>query len=230
MKKLLVLVLVLCLVALPVMALADSTLRAQGVATVTAAPDKAVISVGYSCENVDVRTAQTNNANAITAIVDAVKALGVEEADIATLYVNIHPQYRYTDDTPTLRGYTVEHMLEITVKNLDLVGSVLDAALDAGANQTSGVTYGTTRENELYLQALGLAVENAVAKANALAVASGVWLGALEEVNEGSSSSPYDARYSLKSTQAVMDSSIGSTLRSGDISVVASVELVYGIR
>ena len=91
MKKFLMVMLVLCLAITPVFALADSTLRVQGNASVTITPDIAVLRVGYAGENSDSSVAQQETADAITAIVDALKAQGLTEDDIATANLNTYP-------------------------------------------------------------------------------------------------------------------------------------------
>lgn len=229
MKKFLIVTLVMALCLTPMLALADSALRVQGNATLTVAPDTAILSVGYSGESQDSKVAQQQTADAIAAVIEAVKAGGVEEADIVTASLNTYPVYNYLDDGQHLRGYRVDHMLSITVRDLDAVGSLLDAALSAGANQTNSIEYKSSREKDVYLQALALAVENAAAKADALAIATGVWLGSLTEINEvaGYSTLRYaeEAKYDMAA-----GNSLGSTLMTGDLQVVATVELVYDIR
>lgn len=228
MKKLFIAVLVLCLATLPVLALADS-LSARGTATLRVAPDMAMLSVGYAGEHMDSSEAQTQTATTIAAVVTAVKALGIDEADIVTSYLNTYPVYNYRDDVETLRGYRVEHMLTVTIRDLKIVGDVLDAALKAGANQSTSIEYKSSLEKEAYMQALALAIENATAKADAMAVAAGLWLDKLEEVNEITDYGMY--RYgNTASYDDAGAKSIGSTLMTGDLEVSATVELVYETR
>lgn len=229
MKKILSAALIFCLALTPVFALAEKTLSVQGSATVTVAPDCAFVYVGYSCENIDSSQAQKETSDVIEKIVDAVLDLGIEEGEIVTSYINIYPVYNYNESTTSLREYRIEHMLSITVGNLELVGNVLDIALDVGANQVGGITYATSKEMEIYIEALALAVDNAISKADALARASGVWLGGLVEINEQSYSY---ARYAVESVSdaEATGASIGSTLRTGTLNISATVEMVYEIR
>lgn len=228
-KKLLVLALALCVGIMPTLALADSALRVQGNAVLTVSPDTAVVNVGHSVESADSSAAQQQSAAAITAVVEAVRALGVEEADIVTAYINTYPVYNYIDGGQSLRGYRVEHMLAVTVRDLSIVGQVLDSALAAGANDTGGIAYKSSREKDVYLQALALAVEDAGAKADALAIATGMWLGSIEEIHEVTTYAT--TRYAKEAQyDGAASSGIGSTLMTGDLEVSASVELVYEIR
>lgn len=235
MKKSMIAILVLLVISLPAFALGDgNTLRVSGTATLKVTPDSAILSVGYSGEHTDA-TAAHEEANEVTdAILQAVKALGIDESNISTGYVNTYPVYNYSDEGSQIRGYRVEHMLSIVVDDLDIVGDVLDAALAAGANQANNITFYSSKEHDVYLQALSLAVENAASKADILAIASGVWVGALEQVNELSSNYSNYSRYSMdvqyENAVAGVSKSLGSSVIAGDLEVTASVELVYTIR
>lgn len=230
MKKTALALMIACVALFPVFALADSTLRVQGSATINVEPDTATLYAGYAGEQSDSSLAQQDAADAIEKVVEAIKEKGIEEEDIVTSYINTYPVFNYTDmGEQTLRGYRVEHMLAITVRNIDDVGEVLDAALSAGANDASNVTYTASHEAEVYGTALGLAIENATAKADAMAVAAGLWLGSIEEINEVSGG--VSLRYGAKAEYDMAGgASLGSTLRTGNVEVTATVELVFEVR
>jgi len=229
MKKIALAILILCLAASPVFALAD-TLRAEGTAMLAVVPDRAVLSVGFAAENSELSVSQRQVAAVVAALIEAAKEQGVEENNIATASLNIYPMYNYTESGSQLRGHRVEHMLDITVTDLDTVGDVLDAMLAAGANQASGITFASSQAQDVYLQALGLAVENAAAKAAALAIAAGVWLGGMEEINEITSGAFMYGQYAEAKYAAGANGSLGSTVMAGELNVTATVELVFEIR
>ena len=93
----------------------------------------------------------------------------------------------------------------------------------------NGVSFAYSKENDIYTEALARAVENAAAKANALAIASGVWLGGLTEINEQQSGYMPYLRYGAVPASAP-EASLGSTVQTGSLEISASVELVYEIR
>lgn len=229
MRKVLTAAIVLCLILSPALALADSTLRAQGSATLSAQPDRVKLSVGYACENAESSAAQTETATVVEKIMEALAGLGIAEEAIQTSYLNAYPLYNYNTDTPSLRGYRVEHMLQVAIDDLDMLGEALDAALAAGANQVGSIAYTSSKEDEVYLQALAKAIEAASYKAGAMAIAAGVWLGSLEQVNEVPGYNTPSVRYAETSVMA--DSkSLGATLSPGNIEITATVELVYEVR
>lgn len=235
MKKItLTLVLALCLLATPALSLASSgnALRVQGNASLKVAPDIATLYVGYSVEDMQSATAQQKSAETIDAIVAALTDAGAAEDDISTASLQTYPVYNYTEAGQSLAGYRVEHMLAVHIDDLDLVGTLLDVALSAGANQANSISYESSREKEVYLQALALAVDNATRKAEALAVASGLWLGSLCEVNEASTYGGV-ARYAeamAYDSASGSSASMGKSIMTGDLEISASVELVYAFR
>lgn len=235
-RKIGVVALILCLALVPAFALAEATsLRVTGSATLTVEPDLAEIAIGFSGEDADSAAIQAETGRVIEAVVKAVTALDIAEEDIMTSYVNTYPVYNYLEDGQHLRGYRVEHMLSIVVRDLEVVGDVMDAAFAAGANYANGITYSSSLEKDVYLQALAIAVENAAAKADAMAIASGVWLGSVQEINEQSMSSAPITKYDSFRDTAVMDagvtaSSLGGSVMTGSLKVTAMVELVYAIR
>lgn len=233
MKKIWMVLLSICLLAMPALSLADSTMRVSGTATLTTEPDRATIEVGYYAENEDSSAAQAETTKAIEAIQAAILAKGIDEDAMKTSYLSVNPSYDYSDGTTKLVGYRVEHMLSVEIEDIAILGDVLDAALDAGANQAGSISYSASRADAIYLEALAAAVENAVAKADALAISSGVWLGQMEQINEQSSYSNYKRNASLAMAvpAAEMDvGSFGGTLMTGDLEISATVELVYKIR
>ena len=69
-------------------------------------------------------------------------------------------------------------------------GPLVDAAVSAGATGVSGPSLALSDQDALYAVALKNAVANAQAKAKAIADATGLQLGAVQTVVEGSSSTP----------------------------------------
>ena len=85
MKKLLGILLVLALVLVSVPALAEGdTVTAIGSGSVTLVPDMATFSVGITTQDALITTAQSANAAAMQAVIDALVALEVAREDIQT--------------------------------------------------------------------------------------------------------------------------------------------------
>ncbi len=229
MKKLALILLSLTLIlTLTAGALAenDGEIVVSGNATVRVAADMATLQVGVETVTTDVTRGQSDNAAAISAILAALKDAGVADEDLTTSNFNVYSGYDYSGENP-VRNYTVTNMLTVTVRDLDKVGSLIDAAVAAGANQIYGLSFLSSKENEAFQKALTRAVEDAKAKAETLAQAAGVTLGALEEISSASTGYDYGVNnvYDAKEMNAG-----GSTIVAGDVQVYATVTLTYDLK
>lgn len=235
MKKLLTMLLaIMLLTACASCALAedDRVLKVTGSATVTLAPDTVTIRLGVNTKDQNVQTAQQQNAQIMETVKRAIFALGVEEKDVITDYFNVYNTTDYSaDGQPKKEYFVIEHMLCVTVRDLNQVGAVLDAAVNAGANQSSGIEFSSSKANEAYQKALARAVEDAAMKAQIMAAAAGKQLGDLLEM-EARDSSYYAMRdYGVSNTYQLAASMKADTVISGgDIAVSATVNLEYAFR
>ena len=119
-------------------------------------------------------------------MVRALKKEGVKDKDIETSQFSIYPRYEYEEvveinlrkSNQILSGYEVVNVLKVTTQDLEKAGKLIDAAVDAGANDIERVTFGLTKEKEKEVkqQAMNLASNDAKEKAVALATNLGVAL------------------------------------------------------
>ena len=128
--------------------------------------------------------AQTENTVKMNAIIDKIKSFGVADADIQTSNYSIYPQYDYTNNVQTLRGYQVAQSVDVKIRKLDSIGDILAAAGSLGANNIGGVSFTIDQPEKIQDQARLKALEAAKAKAQALATAAGVKLGKIVSFSE----------------------------------------------
>lgn len=174
---------------------------AQGTGEAFAVPDTAIISAGVTANGATVAEAQNKINAASKKIIDAIKKEGVDEKDIKTNNYSIYPTYGTSrplplvqpdlviDDNQRITGYTASQNLEIKVKDIDKVNSVVDSATANGANVVGNVTFGFTDEKTLELENVARreAVKNAKERAKGLADAAGIRLGRIINVFENGS-------------------------------------------
>lgn len=149
------------------------TITVSSTASVKTAPDEAVVTLGVRSESADSATAFAQNAKEMQAVLDALKAAGIEQKDIQTLNVGLE---RQTID----RGKPSEHdvfvatnQVQVTIHDLSSIGSVIDAAVNAGADSVQDIRFELENPNTVRNDALTEAVRGARAKADALASAAG---------------------------------------------------------
>ncbi len=235
MKKILVFALALML-AIPALAFADrdsAEIAAQGTVVVTAAPDMVTVTANASVSGRSVADAQEGMNAIVQSATQKLLDLGVEEKDIVTTSYTYNPtydyKYDYNSETPTVNGYQADHTLSITCKDVDMLDSVIGVVTDCGMSEIYNVEYDVSNRSELYRQALKAAIEEAAAKAEGMAEAVGMTIDHLESVTENTgfdehTVSTYDGAVSMKAEAA------GTGIRSGSVSVTASVTAVYEVR
>ena len=229
MKKIVGLVLALCILtmlALPALA-DDGTLKVTGSAAVSFAPDMATITIGVGIDGDSIAQAGKDAATAIASLVDLFKSHGIADEDIQTANFYMNPRYNYYGETQTVVGYRVEHMLNVNIRDLEKVNTVLDEAMSSGANQMYGMNFGSSKQSEAADEALQNAIREGARKAELMATAAGKTLSNLEEVNEKADG--YAAVY-VRSNKAMLDSAAGTQVQTGMLEITAVVELVYELR
>lgn len=160
------------------------TLNVTGTGQVFLTPDIAYISIGVHTENKDAAEAVAANNSQAKAVTEALKKSGVDAKDIQTTGFNIYPQQQY-DEKGTVTGilYVVNNTVYVTVRDLEKLGELLDAAISAGANSINGVTFDVEDKDKPLSEARKIAVEKARAQAEELAEAAGVRLGPIQSIN-----------------------------------------------
>ena len=198
----------------------------SGMGAVNAKPDIAYISIGYTNQNADSKTAQSLNNAQMEKIIAAVKSLNIADKDIQTTQFSMYPQTDYNNNN-RITGYSVTNMIRVTVRKLDQAGDVVDKAIDAGANAGGDIQFAIADPSPYYEQAMGLAIENANAKASAIADAIHVTIGKPSEITEmGSMYTP--VLYGNANAVPMADrAGSGTPVQSGDLSVSANIQVVF---
>jgi uncharacterized protein YggE len=230
--KVLTLTLALALMLIPFSALAEGSpeVTVNGTGIVTMKPDTATIVLGVSETAKGAVQAQSTVNKKIEAIKKALIKAGVKEADIAIGDLSVWGNYDYSDgQDQKLVGYTASHTLSITASDMDKVGPLIDASLTAGANQLQGVTFSVKNNDDAYDKALKLAVEKAREKAEVMAAAAGLKLGAIMTLTEGTDYG-YGPIVNAKYAEADMSAGAAPTqIDTGMVTISATVTVVFGL-
>lgn len=162
------------------------TITVTGNGSVTTVPDQASFDVSVAANALTATAAFAKIEASATAVTAAIKNAGVAAAGIQTSQVSLSPT---TSDNGTIVGYASS--LTVTVDTtLSRAGSVIDAAVGAGATGVDGPNLSPSDEETLYRTALADAVADATAKAKALATAGSLTLGSVQTIVEGSNATP----------------------------------------
>ena len=159
---------------------ARRTVGVIGEATISSAPDEAVVTLGVRTQAETAEEAMSENAGTMAAVLDAVRAEGIGSDDLATAWIELYPDRRHG----RVVGYSAENQALVTIRDMGEIGRVIDRAVAAGANTTSGISFRLSDESRGEEQALEDAVADARRKAEVLAEAGGASLGAVVQVVE----------------------------------------------
>jgi uncharacterized protein len=162
-----------------------------GSGVVWAEPDQAVVELGWSGVETEAGAAVAEASDAVASIRAAIEALGVDPLDVRTTGYFVWREERWDDrGEPRLIGYRVSHTLQVVVRDVDVVGTLISTATAAGANQVGGVTFTVAERGILESEARAAAFEAARQRAVELAALAGLRLGPAIEVEEVSRSAP----------------------------------------
>jgi uncharacterized protein YggE len=172
----------------------ERTITVTGNAKITVDPDEAVVSFGVRTQADKAQAAMDLNSAKMKGVLDALRALGLGDEDLATSMIELWP--RYDDRGEIITGYDASNQIEVIIRDLGMVGRVLDTAVEAGANVAGGISFRVSDENEGLDAALAEAVTDAKAKAETMAAAADATVGqvvTIIENNGGGVPGPYYA-------------------------------------
>lgn len=207
------------------------TITVVGEATVSSAPDEAVLTLTVESDGVDPGASMNDNSAAVTAVVERLKEEGVDDASIETANVSVYPIRTYNPETgeEKLTGYRSQNSIRVTLSDAEQVGKVLSAAVEAGANIVSGPVWKLSDDTAAVADALKKATKNARTKAQALAEAQGVKLGDVVMMNENSvQQSVYPTYTDMYVTKDEAGGTVADTpISAASLDVTATVTVTY---
>ena len=205
------------------------SINVSGNGKVYLTPDVAYVSIGVKTNAVTVGEALTANNTQAQAIAKTLQDLGVQAKDIQTANFNIYPYQEVTPDGKTLpTTFNVENTVSVTVRDLSILGKLLDAVVRSGANTINSITFDVIDHSKALSEARKLAVEDAAQQANEVAAAAGVKIDGLQIMNVNIGSGPI--LYDAKSVGAGVSPSAQVPVSAGQLVISVDVSAVYTIK
>lgn len=202
------------------------TIQVSGRGEVTAEPDQAIVRLGVETEAITAEAALDDNNDRMTAVISATLEAGIAEEDIQTQGFNLRPVYDTPEDgQPELSGYRASNIVRVTVRDLAMLGQLLDAAVAAGSNSIEGIQFEVSNQVELESAAREAAMTDAQQKAGQLTELSGAELGPVHTIIETGSAGPV-------SVSAAQEESLGAAvpIQPGTQTIEASVRVTWEIQ
>ncbi len=205
-----------------VMVVGDSIVQAQ--------PDTAILTIAVVTQNRSAIEAQQENATKTDAVLRALKAAAGAGAEVKTSGYALQPQRVYKEgQPPTISGYEARNMVTVTMGDLNKIGSVIDAAAQAGSNDVSGIAFTLRQDRPARDRALSEATREAMSKAQVIAQSLGGRVMRIVEVQEdGFQQRPPVPLYQTESfataAKVATPIEVGSLEINSRVQVIAEVE------
>jgi uncharacterized protein YggE len=199
----------------------------SGEAQVRVTPDRATILVGVQTRAATAAAAGAANARTQKAILDTLKAMGLTADQLGTQSYSVNPEMQYppTGGPGRVTGYTVSNVVRVDLKRIEQVGTVVDASLAKGANQINSIQFSASTASEARRTAMGDAVRDARADAEALARAAGGSLGSVIEIT--STAPPIRPMYGDVMMRGVAKAEVATPIEPGEQVISATVSVIW---
>ena len=162
------------------------SITVNGEAMISAEPDQAQIDIGVVTQARSAPEASKENAERLSRVLTEVKKLLGKSDEVKTSGYSLTPNYRYPQGgKPEIVGYTASNTVRIKTNTLDLVGRLIDGAMQAGANNVNRLVFTLRDEQGAQLEALRQASAKAKSKAEAVAASLGLKILRIAAINEG---------------------------------------------
>jgi uncharacterized protein YggE len=164
----------------------------------------------------------------MTAVLEALSANGVAKKDLRTAFLSLSPVTDYSPETgPRVTGYQAANSVAVTIRDLAQAGALIDAALAAGATSMDGLDFTVDDPSAPEDQARQLAMADAKRRAQTIAAASDVTLGAVIAVSEGERGGPIP--FPSPRAMAFKAESADTPVEAGSQEIVVSVSVTFAI-
>ena len=156
---------------------------------VTRVPDIVRINAGVMTQAPTATEAIRQNAARMESMRAALRRAGVADRDIQTSAINLHPEWRHMENrNPEFVGYRAHNQVSVRFRDVANAGRILDALVEAGANQIDGPMLAIERPEAALDEARMQALANARARAELYARSLNMRVARILSVSEAGAS------------------------------------------
>lgn len=204
---------------------APSGIHVTGIGEVVVVPDMARLTLEVRREGPDAATLKQELDRVTAAVLELTDDLDISRREVTAAAVNIHPRYQRPDDDERPQGLIASRTIDVTLKDLERMGDLINGALERGANGVRGVELDASNRVELEQQALDEAIDDAVREARQVAGRFDVNLGMLKDARTGN----HQVRPLMMEAMSARSADQGS-FSPGEMTIRREVQATFGIR
>lgn len=207
------------------------TINVTGRGEIFITPDVANISFSVETMADKASAAVKENADKTSKVLKALKAQIDKDDKLSTTGYNLSPVYEYNNQTKKseFNGYRATNVIMVKTYNLNNLGNLIDSAAAAGSNNIQGLSFDTTKRDEYRRDALVKAVEDAKTTAQTVTNAAGVQITKIFQISPSYDYPiPVYRDFAVRGKAAYAEAA-STPIEAGEISIKASVNMVFGI-
>jgi uncharacterized protein len=209
----------------PALAEVLTGIHVTGTGEVAVVPDMARVSLEVRREGPDANQMKAELDEVVAAVLTLTDRLDIARRDVTAAAVNIYPRYLPTERGSTIDGLIASRSIEVVLRDLALIGDVINGALERGVTGVGGITLDASNRVELERQALDLAIDDAKREAAQMAARFDVRLGALKNA-----SADVHAVQPMRMEAMALRSAAADSFAPGEMTVRRHVQATFAIR
>jgi uncharacterized protein YggE len=207
------------------------TVTVTGTGKAKLTPDRYSFNVGVQTIATTVDDSVRENNERVADVIAALKKAGATAAEIRTSNFTIYPQQDYQQGKlPRITGYQVNNSVTVTRDKIGDAGKLLQAALNAGVNTSSGLQFLVSDPARGRDEGMRAAFADAKAKATTLAQAAGRAIGKALTITEGSEPSRPPVVYRAMAVAAAQTTTDEVPVESGTQEMTYSITVTFELR
>lgn len=203
----------------------QTIISVTGEGTVKIVPDQVTIRMSVENSGDDPVALKSVNDRAVNDVLSFIRQNGVDAKDVQTQHVNLNKRYDYNTKT---YSYHANQTITVLLKDLKKYDGLISGLITRGINRIDGISFGTSKLEELKSEARKLAVSNAKTKAVEYAGVLNQTVGKAIQISEQSYSPPVPL-FRAEAMAFSADSG-GETLAVGEMEIKATINVVFELK
>lgn len=202
-----------------------------GQGEVQAEPDQAIVTLGIESRKPRLEDARAEVSKTVDAVLKLTRDLKIDQKHVRSTRINVQPEYNWDNNARerNLIGYFVSRQVEVDLRDLDKLGTLLEKATDLGVNQMGDPRLESSKRRDLERTALAKAVEDARLNAETVAKAAGARLGAARTISASSGYVPVPMQPRMKAMAMEAADSAAGSYQSGQMTFTGNVQVEYDL-
>lgn len=210
----------------------DRTVTVSGKGEVSAAPDRAIMTLGVEARGSEQKATQREVEQVVRDFIKACDEFDIPKGSIKTAQLNIRPEYDWSKgNSRQLIGYYVHRSLEVKLDDLSKLGLLMEEATNLGVNQAQSPQLQSSRKDDLLREALAKAAENAKLNAQTVASTLDAKVGKVRNISTTNVSfrPPQGPRMMAMESRAAGGASGADTFETGEVKYSADVTVEFDL-